>query len=202
MNKLHSINLSCFVFFSLVITFFSCKTPTKSTTNNDSKPPKTTDKGEREFEEYLDRKKEKFKGQAAPDVIITTIDGKSYKLADFQGKIVLLNFWFAACKPCMTEIASLNELHDKYHAQKVVVLSVSTDNKETAKRLSIEKKMRYLVAADGKNLTNQLDISTFPTSFLIDKRGIIQEIFIGANDFDATYTYREVKPHLERLLER
>lgn len=188
-----------FIFLIITIGFFSCNTTTNSISNK-STTPKSMEKGEREYEAYLDRKKEKLKGKAVPNLVITTIEGKTYKLAELKGKIIFLNFWFAACKPCITEIASLNELHDKFHRQKVLVLSVSTDNKELAQKIAAEKKMRYSVAADGKNIVKQLEISTFPTSFLIDKQGIIREVFIGANDFDATYTYREVKPYLERLL--
>lgn len=190
-----------FVFFAF-LNLTACKTSsnTNSSISNNTESPSPMDKGEKEFEEYLKHKKDKYKGQNLPSATVKTIDGKTYTLADLKGKIVLLNFWFAACKPCVTEIPSLNELHDQYHSKNVLILSVSTDNLEIAKRLATEKKMRYHVAADGKKLAETLEVSSFPTSFLIDKKGVIQEIFIGANDFDATQTYREVKPFLEKLI--
>ncbi len=180
----------------LMATFFACKTSSSNTTTTS-----TTHKGEKEFQAYLDRKKLKYKGKKVPNIAIETIDGKTYNLAEMSDKIVLLNFWFAACKPCLTEIPSLNELHDKFHKKEVVILSVSTDKAELVKKIAAEKKMRYRVAADGKNFAELLEVATFPTSFLIDQKGVIQEVFIGASDFDATYTYSEVKPHIERLLD-
>ena len=180
----------------LLVSLIACKT---SSTNN-NKAANTAHKGEKEFQAYLDRKKAQFKGESVPNISVETIDGKTYNLAQMDGKIVLLNFWFAACKPCITEIPSLNELQSKYKKDNLLVLSISTDNLEKAKQIAQDKKMAYAVVANGKKTAELMEVSSFPTSFLIDKKGIIQEVFIGANDFDATHTYTEVKPHIERLL--
>ena len=117
-----------------------------------------------------------------------------------QGKIVLLNFWFAACKPCITEISSFNELQEKYKSKKLVILSVGTDKQAVAQKVVDQKKIRYAVVADRKDVAKQMKVSTYPTSFLIDQKGIIQQVFIGASDFDATHTYTEIKPYIEKLL--
>ncbi|BDS13627.1 peroxiredoxin family protein [Aureispira anguillae] len=161
---------------------------------------KPVEKGEREFQAYLDRKRAQIKGKKAPDIDLKTIGGKRFNPSNMKGKIVLLNFWFAACKPCITEIPSLNELQQKYKSKNVVVISISTDQQAVAEKLAKEKKMRYAVVAGGKSIASQMKVSTFPTSFLIDKEGIIQDVFMGASSFDATYTYTEIKPHIERLL--
>lgn len=196
--------IAIFLFvFLLLLNLYACKTSSNNATNNTiSNKPITPpmDKGEKEFEDYLNLKREKFKGQLVPNIVLKSVDGKPYDLRALKDKIVLLNFWFAACKPCMTEIPSLNELHDQFHSKNVLILSVSTDKMEIAQKLATEKKMRYIVSAEGKKFAEMLEVSSFPTSFLIDKKGIIQEVFIGANDFDATQTYREVKPYLERLI--
>ncbi|MFK7798493.1 MAG: peroxiredoxin family protein [Aureispira sp.] len=160
----------------------------------------STHKGEQEFQAYLDRKRNDFIGKKIPSLDVKGIDGKTYNPAKMQGKIVLLNFWFAACKPCITEIASLNELQRKFTKSKLTVLSVSTDAQSIAQKLAAQKNMNYTVAADGKAAAERLNVVTFPTSFLIDERGIIKEVFIGASADDATHTYSEVKPHLEQLL--
>lgn len=186
----------------LLLLFGACQSTTKTTTKTNGKHTvvKPVDKGEREFQAYLDRKKEEVKGTAAPNINFKTINGKEFNPSMMKGKIVLLNFWFAACKPCITEIASLNELQSKYKAKNVVVISVSTDKKSVAEALAKEKKMRYAVVAEGKKAAKEMNVSTYPTSFLIDKNGIIQDVFMGASAFDATYTYTEIKPHIERLL--
>lgn len=174
----------------------------KSTQNNNKQTTvQNTHKGEEEFQAYLDRKRNSFIGKKIPSLALKGIDGKSYDPAKMKGKIVLLNFWFAACKPCITEIASLNELQRKFKGDDFVVLSVSTDAQRVAEHWANKKNMEYLVAADGKAAAERLKVVTFPTSFLIDKQGVVQEVFIGASADDATYTYSEVKPHVEELLQ-
>lgn len=186
--------------FIVCCSFLGCKT---SSNNNNGRTAKSTtkvSKGEKEFQEYLDRKKNEYVGTKVPDIVLKTLKGKTYNLAKMQGNIVLLNFWFAACKPCITEISSFNELQEKYKSQKFVILSVGTDKKEVAQKVAAEKKMRYAVVPDRRDLAERMNVSTYPTSFLIDQKGIIQKVFIGASDFDATHAYTEIKPHIENLL--
>lgn len=185
--------------FIVCCSFLGCKT----SSNNNGRTAKSTtkvSKGEKEFQEYLDRKKNEYVGTKVPDIVLETLKGKTYNLAKMQGNIVLLNFWFAACKPCITEISSFNELQEKYKSQKFVILSVGTDKKEVAQKVADEKKMRYAVVPDRRDLAERMNVSTYPTSFLIDQEGIIQKVFIGASDFDATHAYTEIKPHIEKLL--
>lgn len=185
--------------FIVCCSFLGCKT----SSNNNGRTAKSTtkvSKGEKEFQEYLDRKKNEYVGTKVPDIVLKTLKGKTYNLAKMDGKIVLLNFWFAACKPCITEISSFNELQEKYKSQKFVILSVGTDKKEVAQKVAAEKKMRYAVVPDRRDLAERMNVSTYPTSFLIDQKGIIQKVFIGASDFDATHAYTEIKPHIENLL--
>jgi peroxiredoxin len=184
--------------FIICCSFMGCKT----SSSNGAKKNSTTkvSKGEKEFQEYLDRKKNEYVGTKVPEIILKTLKGKTYNVSKMQGKIVLLNFWFAACKPCITEISSFNELQEKYKSKNLVILSVGTDKQEVAQKVVDEKKMRYAVVADRRDVADKMDVSTYPTSFLIDQEGIIQKVFIGASDFDATHAYTEIKPHIEQLL--
>jgi len=177
-----------------------CRSSSTSTAVKNNTTVQDTHKGEREFQDYLDRKRTGFIGQKAPDVRLTTLSGKTLNPAEMKGKIVLLNFWFAACKPCITEIPSLNELQKKYKKNNVVVISVSTDQKIIVEALAKKHNKQYAVVADGKALAERLKVVTFPTTFLIDRQGTIQQVFIGASADDATYTYSEIKPHIETLL--
>jgi peroxiredoxin len=183
--------------FIICCSFLGCKSSSNNKHTNDT--TKVT-KGEKEFQEYLDRKKNKYVGTKIPDIALKTLEGKTYNLSKMNGKIVLLNFWFAACKPCITEISSFNELQDKYKSKNLVILSVGIDKKGVAQKVVEQKKMRYAVVAERKDIAERMNVSTYPTSFLIDQQGIIQQVFIGASDFDATHAYTEIKPHIEALL--
>lgn len=179
----------------VLITLIACnKNSTSSSSVN------STAKGEKEFQEYLERKVQKYKGKSAKDITIETLDGKTYQLSKLKGKVVLLSFWFMACKPCITEMPSLTELQTKYADKDFVLLAISTDQAEKLKPFVEKKALAYPIAANGKVHADRYEVSTFPSNFLIDKKGIIREVFIGGSDWNATQTYMEVKPHLEQFL--
>lgn len=185
----------------LVGSFSSCNTSSSSSSSKSNKITKK-DKGEDAFDKYLESKKAKLIGKPIPSRILYTINGKQYNPSKMSGKIVLLNFWFSACKPCITEIPSLNELQSKYKSKGLVVLSVSTDSKTKATEIAKDKKMKYEVAYSGAKFAEEMKVTSYPTTFLIDKKGIIRDVFIGASSFDATQTYSEIKPSIEKILQK
>jgi len=156
---------------------------------------------EKIYQDYIKQMSGKYKQKMAVDVDIHLLDGKTVKLSEYQGKTVLLNFWFINCPPCLTEIASLNELQRNYKNKEVVVISIALDDVERLKYVADAKGVEYIVGANGKEQSAAYGVTVFPTSFLIDKKGIVQEVFVGASDWDATYTYTEIKPFLEKLLQ-
>lgn len=172
-----------------------------STINTTPKTVNDSQKGEEEFQAYLDRKRSGFIGKKVPSMSLTDLQGQSVNPAEMKGKIILLNFWFAACKPCITEIPSLKELQTKYQSNDFVVLSVCTDHRSVVERVVEKHQPNYPMVVGGKAFAERLKVVTFPTSFLIDRKGTIREVFIGASADDATYTYSEVKPHIEVLLQ-
>lgn len=184
-----------FYLFFILITLVACnKNPSSNNSVNNST------KGEQEFQEYLDRKVNKYKGQKAKDITVKTLDGKTYQLSDLKGKVVLLSFWFMACKPCITEIPSLIELQKTYGHKNFILLAVSTDQEDKLRSFATEKALNYTVVANGKEHADRYEVTTFPSNFLIDKKGIIREVFIGGSDWNATQTYMELKPHIKHYL--
>jgi peroxiredoxin len=173
--------------FLLLFCFSACRTTAPT-------------KGDNEYDTYIRRTYDGMKGKPAPDIEFIQTDGKQMKISELRGQIVLLNFWFAACKPCITEIASLNELHNKYSAQGVKIVSISTDDHNVAHAAAINHKILYTVAAHGKMEAETYKVKSFPTTFLIDREGIIREVFFGASDWDATQTYMEINPVLEKMI--
>ncbi len=180
-----------FVLIAAVALFAACHSTQTASKSNSEKD---------EYEQYLQATAAKFKNKPAPNIDLTLVDGSTHRLTDYKGKIVLLNFWFINCATCLAEISSLNELHQQYSSQNVVVLSVALDSPDRARHAVEVKRIAYPVAVNGKIATQLYDINVYPTSYLIDTAGIVREVFMGASDFDATYTYREIKPHLEKLV--
>ena len=110
-----------------------------------------------------------------PDLAFNDADDKPLTLADYKGKIVLLNFWATWCAPCVKEMPSLDRLQAEMGKDKFVVLPLSLDGPTRPKVAPFyeDKKLSHLgVYFDkGRKAMQALDISILPTSILVDAQG-------------------------------
>ncbi len=123
----------------------------------------------------------KQKGQRAPDFSLKSIDGEEISLSGLKGKIVLLDFWATWCGPCRESIPHLTRLYKEYSGKGFVVIGISVDTGglEPVERFVKSLDMPFPVAMVSEGLDKQYGVSALPTSFLIDKEGVIQERFVG-----------------------
>jgi thiol-disulfide isomerase/thioredoxin len=101
---------------------------------------------------------------------------------DLAGKIVVVNFWFVSCMPCLMEMPDLNEVVEKYKGQDVVFIAPTFDNQATIGKLFADgsRSFAYRIIPEYMELINQYGIKSFPTHMIIDRNGIIVEAFSGA----------------------
>lgn len=120
-------------------------------------------------------------GDAAPDFNLKDADGKEYKLADFKGKVVLLDFWATWCGPCVKAMPSIQKISETFKDKAVAVIGVNTwERKATAGPEFIKKKgYTYLNLLKGDDLAKAYGISGIPTLILIDKEGKILHTAVG-----------------------
>ncbi|HEX7727459.1 MAG TPA: TlpA disulfide reductase family protein [Terracidiphilus sp.] len=121
-------------------------------------------------------------GKAAPDFKVS--DGlTSIHLADYRGKVVLLNFWATWCGPCVAELPSLLQLHRAN--PDLVVLAVSIDEDPGAYSRFIQQRHVDLITVRDPNQSaaNLYHTDMWPETYLIDRKGIIRRKFIGAQDW-------------------
>jgi thiol-disulfide isomerase/thioredoxin len=109
----------------------------------------------------------------APEFKLAGFEGKPLSLADFRGKIVLLNFWATWCGPCRAEIPDLVELQKKYNGQlQIIGLVVDDDDQDAIKKFVAESGINYPVAVAPDEIRMQYGgIAALPTSFVIDAEG-------------------------------
>ncbi len=110
-------------------------------------------------------------GQKAADFIAYDIDGKKIDLKSLKGKVVVLNFWFTSCPPCVAEMPELNKLVDKY--KDVTFIGITFDKKEKVKKFLKSHDFKYQLVSDNEGVINDYKVIGFPTHFLIDKDGKI-----------------------------
>jgi len=125
--------------------------------------------------------------QQAKDFTVPTADGGSVKLSDFQGKVVVLNFWATWCSPCREEMPALERLYRKYRARGLVVLAVSMDSEGAAVVAPFVKEhgLTFPIGLDRKGAVAGLyGIRALPSTMIIDRKGNLSLIALGSRGWD------------------
>lgn len=119
-----------------------------------------------------------WEGQVLPDFSSSTVDleGNPISLAEYRGKVVLIDFWAVWCGPCLGEIPRIKRVYEKYHDKGFEVIGVSLDEDEAALRAYIhENEMPWRHIFDGQkwsgHLVEQYGVRSIPAPFLIDREG-------------------------------
>lgn len=127
-------------------------------------------------------------GEAAPAFTLPNIeDGKpAISLADLHGKTVYVDFWASWCAPCLRSMPLINELYAKYREQGFEVVAINVDDPiEDGREFLLDTPLDYLIAADTDNkVLATYGVTGMPTSFLIDKAGVVRRVHMGFRDAD------------------
>ena len=131
----------------------------------------------------------------AAEFALIDLAGKTHRLADYRGKLVLLNFWATWCPPCRREIPGFIRLQQRYGRQGLQIVGISIDNPEAVARYWQEMKINYpLLLADDSTFALMTAYGNasggLPYSVLIRPDGGIAAVKLGA--------YEE--PELEKLI--
>jgi peroxiredoxin len=124
---------------------------------------------------------------AAPHIVLTDLNGKSFNTATYSGKVVIVNFWAAWCAPCTAEVPQFVSLQEKYRQQGLQVLGISMDDSDDALRKFVrEKKMNYpVVQGDLKSADAYGGVPGLPTTYIYARDGHLASRLVGATDFQA-----------------
>ena len=120
-------------------------------------------------------------GAPAPDIALKDLQGQEVKLSDLRGKIVLLNFWATWCKPCKEEMPAMQASYEKLRDQGFVVLAVNEleDVEKVAEHIRTHGHTFLVVMDHDNRVANQYGVLGLPSSFLIDRQGIVREHIFG-----------------------
>ena len=113
-------------------------------------------------------------GWEAKPFLAKNMNGKIIKLADLKGKVLVINFWFTACVPCIAEIPELNKLVDDYKNNKnVIFLAPTFENKKMVQQFLIKNKFKYSILQESESWIDDYGITSFPSHMVVDKAGTI-----------------------------
>jgi cytochrome c biogenesis protein CcmG/thiol:disulfide interchange protein DsbE len=120
--------------------------------------------------------------KAAPEFELKDAHGRTAKMSEYKGKVVLLNFWATWCGPCKIEIPWFVDLEQRYKDRGFAVLGVSMDEEgwEIVKPYIEARKMNYRVVIGTDEVADLYGgVDSLPTSFIIDQQGKIAGVHVG-----------------------
>ncbi len=123
-----------------------------------------------------------YTGQPAPD--FTVGDGTtSVHLASYRGKVVLLNFWWSQCGPCIAELPSLEQLHHDDPNLAIVGVSIDEDA-DSYRNFLTRRHVDFTTVRDPEQSAARLfHTKMWPETYIIDREGIIRRKFVGPTDW-------------------
>ena len=137
-----------------------------------------------------------LRGTTPPQLVVTDSKGKTDKLSDFKGRLVLIHFWGTGCTHCLKEIPHLKMLESEWAGRPVTILNVCADAEDAKEAQSVLDRatpgVRAVVDESGIGLA-RYEVKVLPTVWLIDKAGKVIGRAHGAKDWTS--------PALKRVLE-
>ncbi len=135
-------------------------------------------------------------GIERPDFRLGSSTGEFIAAQDFDGKVLLLNFWATWCEPCRREMPMLMGLHDEYATRGLRVVGVALDDVQSARDFADEYGISYTILVGGADVMQTSQAygnvdGVLPYSVLVDSRGIIRWQYVGEIPRDEIITLLE-----------
>ena len=119
-------------------------------------------------------------GEVVPQWTLESLDGDSVSLADLKGKVVLLDFFYKSCGPCVAAMPYLQRLHEQYKDKGFVVVGIDPfDTKEELFEFLEKRGITYTILFCNKDLPTQYHVDGYPNLFLLDREGKLIQLYSG-----------------------
>ncbi|MCG8017033.1 MAG: TlpA family protein disulfide reductase [Candidatus Thiodiazotropha sp. 'RUGA'] len=138
---------------------------------------------------------EEVKPPAMPAKIeLSDLNQVQHNLSEAKGKVVLINFWASWCPPCIEEMPSLIRLAEQMKTDDLQVLAVNVnENRNRVARIASQLGFNFPVLLDvDKSVTQDWRVKVYPSSFLIDKQGVLRFKAIGPVEWDSEESVTQV----------
>ncbi len=141
---------------------------------------------------------EKLPSTKAPGFSLPDLTGKVINVTAFGDKVLLINFWATWCAPCRQEMPALDRLQRQFAGQGLAVIGISIDSDGSLLKKFIEDaKIQFPILHDPSlKCPDEYKVSAYPTTFLVDSKGVIQKYWIGPQEWES----KEFKKILQSYL--
>ncbi|WP_160137380.1 TlpA family protein disulfide reductase [Chryseobacterium sp. c4a] len=128
------------------------------------------------------------------DLIFINEKKQKIALSDLKGKVVFVNFWATWCRPCVEEMASINELKKKLKEEDIVFVMLNIEGDlEKAKKFMIQRELDLPVYGIGSSVSSGLFQNVVPTTLIYNKSGQLEANIQGMRDFNDPQIYEALK---------
>lgn len=125
-----------------------------------------------QFTAALKKMEEADKRRAQADFALQDLQGKTWKLKELKGKVVLVNFWATWCPPCRKEMPDLEKLYKKYEKDGLIILAISDEEAGKVSPFITQERVTYPVLLDpGRKVNDEFEVMGIPKSFVFDREG-------------------------------
>jgi cytochrome c biogenesis protein CcmG/thiol:disulfide interchange protein DsbE len=138
-----------------------------------------------------------LKRKAAPDGKLKTTEGEAVRVADFKGKVLIVDYWATWCGPCKASFPKIDALYKKHKDEGLEVVAIN-ENDEPKDMKAIAEFVKETGASftialdsDGK-LASKYAVETMPSTFVIDRSGVVRYVHAGYHDDEAEKLEKEV----------
>lgn len=119
-------------------------------------------------------------GCIPPDFSVVSINGDDFILSALKGKVVVLNFWFTTCLPCLKEIPYLNELTEEYDHDEVVFIALARDDHDKLQSFFDRfGSFDYQIITESHEIATDFKVVAWPQSMVINKQGQVYQSWAG-----------------------
>lgn len=127
----------------------------------------------------------KLTGAPAPDIELEDLDGNTVSLAKLKGKVVVIDFWAVWCGPCQDSVPFFQQLEDKYGPEGLKVVGLHVNDRvppvDKVKQYLDKMNVHYTNALSTTDVDDAFKIYAMPTTYMIDRSGILAKIHVGFN---------------------
>lgn len=135
-------------------------------------------------------------GSSPPDFTLKNLDNVEVTLSELKGTVVFLNFWASWCPPCRSEMPSMENLKGEMEGYEFKIIAVSLDRITTddVKEFVEDNGYTFEILHDTTfEVSDKYQVMGIPTTFIIDKDGIIVEISVGSENWSTDERIKQLK---------
>ncbi len=140
------------------------------------------------------------RGTRAPEIGMRDLEGNTVTIASLRGRVVVVDFWASWCVPCADSMPLYQRLYETYRERGLTIIGVSQDQRvDNARTFAGRHRLSFPVVFDeGHAIANRYAPPRMPTSYLIDRTGIVRHVHAGYRSSDAAQLESQVQALLNQ----